>query len=42
VVDEGFTWTRIANRKVYVYFQTMLETGEKIRSTRITIAGPNR
>ncbi len=42
VVDEGFTWTRIANRKVYVYFQTVLESGEKIRSTRITIPGPSR
>jgi hypothetical protein len=42
VVDEAFTWTRIANRKVYVYFQTVLESGEKVRSTRITIAGPTR
>jgi len=42
VVDEGFTWTRIANRKVNVYFQTVLESGEKVRSTRITIAGPAR
>jgi len=39
VVDEAFTWTRIANRKVYVYFQTVLESGEKVRSTRITIPG---
>jgi len=42
VVDEAFTWTRIANRKVYVYFQTVLESGEKVRSTRITIPAPAR
>jgi len=42
VVDEAFAWTRIANRKTYVYFQTVLESGEKVRSTRITIAAPGR
>jgi hypothetical protein len=42
VVDEAFAWTRIANRKVYVYFQTVLESGQKIRSTRITIPAPSR
>jgi len=42
VADEAFTWTRIANHKVYVYFQTELDTGEKIRSTRITIPAPTR
>jgi hypothetical protein len=42
VVDEAFTWTRIANRKVNVYFQTVLPTGEKIRSTRITIPARTR
>jgi len=42
VADEAFTWTRIAKRKVYVYFQTVLESGEKVRSNRIIIPGPAR
>jgi hypothetical protein len=37
VVDESFRWTRITGRKVSVYFQTRLASGENIRSTRITI-----
>lgn len=37
MVNEAFEWTRIAYRKVYVYFQTTTDTGDKIRSSRITI-----
>lgn len=42
VTDESFEWTRIAYRRVYVYFQTTTDEGDKIRSTRITIPGPTR
>ncbi len=42
VTDEAFEWTRIAYRRVYVYFQTTTGEGDKIRSTRITIPGPTR
>lgn len=42
IVDEAFTWTRIANRKVYVYFQTTTDAGEKIRSTSMTIPDRTR
>lgn len=42
VSDESFEWTRISNRKTYVYFQTVGEAQEKVRSTRITIPSPNR
>ena len=37
VVDQSFSWSRVTDRKVNVYFQTTLASGEKIRSTRITI-----
>lgn len=42
VADEAFTWTRISNIKTYVYFQTTTDSGEKIRSTRITIPARTR
>jgi hypothetical protein len=42
VEDEAFAWTRISNRKTYVYFQTVGASEAKVRSTRITIPAPTR
>jgi hypothetical protein len=42
VVDESFSWSRVTDRKVNVYFQKTLASGEKIRSTRIIIPSRTR